>query len=77
MDIITLLNDYVTGLLKAEESFIQDLGEFPKLEQTVSDLSKRMAADFLSMVLTNADGLLRSSGRRMKRYNIQRRVRNG
>ena len=74
MDIITLLNDYVTGLLKAEESFIQDLGEFPKLEQMVSDLSKRMAADFLSMVLTNADGLLRSSGRRMKRYNIQRRV---
>ena len=74
MDIITLLDDYVTGLLKAEESFIKDLGEFPKLEQTVSDLSQRMAAGFLSMVLTNADELLRSSGGRMKKYNVQRRV---
>ncbi len=74
MDIITLLDDYVTGLLKAEESFIKDLGEFPKLEQTVSDLSQRMAVGFLSLVLTNADELLRSSGRRMKRYNVQRRV---
>ena len=74
MDIITLLNDYVTGLLKAEEDFIQDLGEFPRLEQTVSDLSQRMAADFLSLVLTNADEMLRSSGRRKKRYNVQRRV---
>ncbi|MBR5419613.1 MAG: ISLre2 family transposase [Lachnospiraceae bacterium] len=74
MDIITLLADYVRGLLDAEDQFIQDLGQFPRLEQTVSDLSRKMAADFLSLVLSNADELLRSSGRRKARYNAQRRV---
>ena len=74
MDIISLLADYVRGLLDAEDQFIQDLGQFPRLEQTVSDLSRKMAADFLSLVLSNADELLRSSGRRKARYNAQRRV---
>ena len=62
MNIITLLDDYVRGLLEAEEVFLADLGQFTKLEQTVSDLSRRMAADFLSLVLTNADEMIRSSG---------------
>ncbi|MCR5119627.1 MAG: hypothetical protein K6B44_08420 [Lachnospiraceae bacterium] len=76
MDIISLLADYVRGLLDAEDQskdqFIQDLGQFPRLEQTVSDLSRKMAADFLSLVLSNADELLRSSGRRKAMYNAQR-----
>ncbi len=74
MESITLLADYVRGLLDAEDQFIQDLGQFPRLEQTGSDLSRKMAADFLSLVLSNADELLRSSGRRKARYNVQRRV---
>ena len=40
MDIITLLADCVRGLLDAEDQFIQDLGQFPGLEQTVSNLSR-------------------------------------
>ena len=74
MNIITLLDDYVRGLLEAEEVFLADLGQFTKLEQTVSDLSRRMAADFLSLVLTNADEMIRSSGLRKPRYTAQRRV---
>ena len=74
MDIITLLDNYVRGLLEAEEVFLTDLGQFPKLEQTVSDLSRRMAADFLSLVLTNADEMIRSSGLRGRCYTAQRRV---
>ena len=50
------------SLLEAEEQFILDLGQFTKLEQTVGDLSRKMAADFLSLVLNNADTLLRTSG---------------
>jgi len=60
--------------LEAEDQFIQDMGQFPRLEQTVSDLSRKMAADFLSLVLSNTDELLRSSGRRKARYNAQRRI---
>ena len=74
MDIITLLDDYVRGLLEAEENFIQDLSQFPLLEQTVSDLSRKMAANFLSLVLSNTDELLRSSGLRKRSYDVQRRV---
>ena len=74
MDIITLLDDYVRGLLEAEEVFLTDLGQFPRLEQTVSDLSRRMATGFLSLVLTNADEMIRSSGLRNTRYTVQRRV---
>jgi len=74
MDIITLLDDYVRGLLEAEENFIQDLSQFPLLEQTVSDLSRKMAANFLSLVLSNTDELLRSSGLRKRNYDVQRRV---
>ncbi len=74
MDIITLLDDYVRGLLEAEEVFLTDLGQFPRLEQTVSDLSRRMATRFLSLVLTNADEMIRSSSLRDARYTVQRRV---
>ena len=74
MDIISLLDGYVRGLLEAEEVFLQDLGQFSMLEKTVSDLSRKMAADFLSLALTNADELLRSSNRRMEQFNAQRKV---
>ena len=50
MDIITLLKDFVSGLLQAEENFLGDLNTFPELEQTASELSRRMAADFIGLV---------------------------
>lgn len=73
MDIITLIDSYVRGLLKAEEDFLGHLDTLPSLEETVSALSSRMAADFIGLVLTNADQLIRDSGIRKRSYTVQRR----
>ncbi len=70
--IITLLSDYVTGLLKAQEDFIEHLDSFPELEQTVVELSNRMAAGFLSACLTTADALICESGRSRTALSVQR-----
>lgn len=62
MDIITLIDSYVRGLLHAEAEFLEHLNTLPILEETVSELSNKMAADFIGLVLTNADQLIRNSG---------------
>ena len=62
MDIITLIKELVTGLLNAEEEFLKHLDTFPKFEETVHELTDRMAADFMGAVLTNADTLISSAG---------------
>ena len=64
MDIITLIKELVTGLLNAEEEFLKHLDAFPKFEETVHELTDQMAADFMGAVLTNADTLIRESGKR-------------
>ena len=46
MDIITLINTFVSGLLNAEEEFLEHLDSFTMFEETVSRLSNQMAADF-------------------------------
>lgn len=66
MDIVTLIERFVTGLLQAEEKF------YDHLEQTAAELSSRAAADFLAMVLTKADQFICDSGARKTKYNIQR-----
>lgn len=73
MDILTLIRSYVEGLLDAEDRFIDHLDTFPELEQTVVELTNRMAAEFLGVVLTTADTLIRESGVRKKEYTIQRK----
>ena len=73
MDIITLIKGLVTGLLNAEEEFLKHLDAFPKFEETVHELTDQMAADFMGTVLTNADTLIRESGKRKGSYTIQRR----
>lgn len=71
--IIALIEGYVEGLLKAEDEFIGHLDDFTGLEKTVTELSNRMAADFLGMCLTNADELIRMSSARAGNYKVQRR----
>lgn len=73
MDIITLITEYVEGLLAAEDKFIEHLDSFPELEKTVEELTNRMAAGFLGVVLTTADELICSSGTRKKDYTVQRK----
>lgn len=73
MDIITLMERFGEGLLQAGEKFTDHPERFAELEQTVSELSNRAAADFLAMTLTQTDDLIRENGRRKSQYNIHRR----
>lgn len=73
MDIITLITGFVEGLLQAGEKFTEHPERFAELEQTVSELSHRAAADFLAMTLTQTDDLIRENGRRKSQYTIHRR----
>lgn len=70
--IITLLQEYITGLLDAEDNFIDHLDSLTELEETVVELSNHMAAGFLGVCLTTADELIRESSSRKKDYIIQR-----
>lgn len=72
MDIITLISHYVSDLLNAEENFLEHMDSLPAFEETVSGLSSRMAADFIGLVLTNADQMIRDSGARKGCYTVQR-----
>ena len=73
MDIIALIKELVTGLLDAEEEFLEHLDTFPAFEESVHGLTDRMAAGFLGLVLTNADTLIRESGKRKGSYTVQRK----
>ena len=72
MDIITLIKELVTGLLDAEENFLEHLDAFPEFEENVHKLTDQIAADFLGLTLTNADALIRESGKRKDSYTVQR-----
>ena len=73
MDIITLIKDLVTGLLGAEKEFLKHLDTFSEFEENVHGLTDQMAAGFLGLALTNADTLIRESGKRKDGYTVQRR----
>jgi len=73
MDIITLIDDYVRGLLAAEENFLEHLDTLSTFEETVSDLSNRTAAEFIGLALSSADQLIRESGIRKKEFTVQRK----
>lgn len=72
MDIITLLQNFASGLLEAENEFYDNPDRFDILERTVADLSGKTAAEFLSMTLTQADAMICGSGLRKKGYNIHK-----
>lgn len=73
MDIITLIKELVTGLPDAEEEFLKHPDTFPTFEESVHELTDQMAAGCLGLVLTNADTLIRESGKRKGCYTIQRK----
>ena len=72
MDIITLINTLISGLLNVEEKFLEHMDLFTAFEETVRSLSNQLAADFIGLVLTNADQMIRDSGIRKGRYTVQR-----
>lgn len=72
MNIVSLISPFVTGILKADETFFENVSKFSVLEQTVSDLSNRLAADVLSSILSDLDRMVRESSARKSEYNVQR-----
>ena len=72
MDIITLIKVLVSGLLNAQEKFLEHLDQFSTFEETVNGLTDQVAADFIGLTLTAADTLIRESGKRKASYTIQR-----
>ena len=72
MDIITLIQVLVSGLLNAQEEFLEHLDRFSTFEETVNELTDQVAADFIGLTLTAADTLIRESGKRKAGYTVQR-----
>ena len=72
MDIITLIQDFADGLLKAQDEFTDHPDRFSDMEATVAELSRKTAARFLSMALTQTDEILCKGAARKKDYKIQR-----
>ena len=72
MDIITLIQVLVSGLLNAQEEFLEHLDQFSTFEETVNRLTDQVAADFIGLTLTAADTLIRESGKRKAGYTVQR-----
>ena len=64
MDIITLINTLVSGLLNAQEGFLEHLDQFADFEETVNRLTDQVAAAFIGLPLTAAATLMRESGQR-------------
>lgn len=54
MDIITLIQVLVSGLLNAQEEFLEHLDQFSTFEETVNRLTDQVAADFIGLTLTNS-----------------------
>ena len=72
MDLITLIQVLVSGLLNAQEEFLEHLDRFSTFEETVNGLTDQVAADFIGLTLTAADTLIRESGKRKASYTVQR-----
>lgn len=60
--------------MQAEADFLEELNSLSALNETVSELSRKMAADFIGLALTNADELIRNSGNRRSRSTVRRKL---
>lgn len=72
MDIITLLDEFVKGILAAEEKFFKNPKDFYTLETSVKSSAESFSAGFLGMVLTNINTCLCQDPWRKMKYNICR-----
>ena len=53
MNIVTLLEELVNGLIAAEDSFFQNPKDFYSLEKSVKSTTEAFSAAFLGNVLTS------------------------
>ena len=71
MDIVTLAERFVSGLLEIQQDFTKD-ARLDMLEGRAVELGNRTIADFISLTLTETDKLICDSGSRKKHYTVQR-----
>ncbi len=73
MDIITLIDELVTGLLKGAEDFYSSPKDFYSFESYVKTTTDATAAKFMSGILSDMDKTIADSTWRKNRYNIERK----
>ena len=67
-----LIKELTDGFKKAQDEFTNHPDRFSDMEKTVADLSRKTAAEFLSMTLTQTDEILCNGAAKKKDYKIQR-----
>lgn len=72
MDIVTLLEGLVNGLIEAEEKFLNDPKDFYSLEKSVKATTESFSAGFLGAVLSSVNEQICNSIWRQEQYIIQR-----
>lgn len=72
MDIVSLLDVLVNGLIEAEGKFLDNPADFYSLEKSVKTATESFSAGFLGVVLSSVNQQICNSSWRQGRYNIQR-----
>lgn len=72
MNIITLLEELVNGLIEAEDKFFQNPKDFHSLETTVKATTEAFSASFLGNVLSSMNEKIYKDGWRQGKYTVQR-----
>ena len=72
MDIVTLLEELVNGLIAAEDKFLQNPKDFYSLEKSVKSTTESFSASFLGNVLTSINKQIYDDGWRQGKYKVQR-----
>lgn len=72
MCIITLIDELMKSLIKAEEKFFTNSKDFYTLETTVKSTTEAFSAAFLSNVLSSMNQKIYDDGFRKKNYTVQR-----
>ena len=72
MEIVSLLDLLVNGLIKAEEDFFSDPKDLRTLEKATKATTDAVAAQFISTVLSSMDEQIYNSSYRKQLYNAQR-----
>ena len=72
MDIISLLEVLVNGLIAAENKFFENPKDFYSLETSVKSTTDALAAGFLGSLLTRVNEQIYIDGWRQGKYNVQR-----
>lgn len=72
MNIVTLIEELVNGLIAAEDIFFQNPKDFYSLEKSVKSTTEAFSAAFLGNVLTSMNEKIYEDRWRKTRYTAQR-----